>query len=207
VTLLEITASNRARGSLSRDLSDYFIEHWMAANVPTSRLRRDVGTEPPAAPTGFASAANYTPPDQRTPEMIAALAPSETLIAEFLSAERLVIATPMYNFSIPAPLKAYLDNIVRVGRTFSFDPATFTFTGLATGKRALLIVTSAGDYAPNTPMAAMDFCGPYLKAILGFMGVTDVTTVSAPNQFAPPEVREQVAAAARQKLLTLASSW
>jgi FMN-dependent NADH-azoreductase len=207
MTLLEITASNRAEGSVSRELSTSFVAQWLGAHPSSFHVVRDVGTEPPEPPTGFASAANYTSSDQRTPEMVAALVPSEILIAEFLQADRIVIACPMYNFSIPAPLKAYIDNIVRVGRTFSFDPATFTFTGLATGKRALLIVTSAADYSAGTPMASMDFCTPYLKAILGFIGIPDVTVVSAPNQFAPTEIRAAIVDAAKRELSSLSAAW
>jgi FMN-dependent NADH-azoreductase len=205
--MLEITASNRAEGSLSRSLSVGFIEAWRTRHPDATVVRRDVGTEPPDHPTAFVSAANYTPQPDRTPAMVAALAPSDALIDEFLAADRIVVAAPMYNFTVPSTLKAYLDNVVRVGRTFTFDPATFAFTGLATGKKAVVIATSAGDYPPGTPAAAMDFHTPYLRAILGFVGVTDVTIVTAGNQFTPPDVRRAAADRARAELDRLAVRW
>jgi FMN-dependent NADH-azoreductase len=205
--LLEITASNRVEGSPSRSLSAAFISAWRERHPAAAVVTRDVGAAPPDHPSGFASRANYTPAADRTPEMVSALAPSDALIDEFLAADRIVVAAPMYNFSVPSTLKAYIDNIVRVGRTFAFDPATFQFTGLATGKRAVVVTTSAGDYPAGSPMAAMDFHAPYLRAVLTFMGVADVAVVSAPNQFAPDPVRSEAAAKARAELLRLVADW
>jgi len=205
--LLEITASNRVEGSVSRSLSARLIAAWRSRNPDAVVKRRDVGTSPPDHPTAFVSAANYTPPAARTPAMIAALAPSDALIDEFLWADRIVVAAPMYNFSVPSTLKAYLDNIVRVSRTFAFDPDTFAFTGLATGKKAVVIASSAGDYPPGTPAAAMDFHTPYLRAVLGFVGITDVAVVTAGNQFAAEPMRSDAVRRAGDELNSLAAVW
>lgn len=205
--LLEITASNRVAGSLSRSLSGVFITEWCKQHLNPIVSYRDVGSAPPPHPTALVSLANYTPPEKRTAAMIAALAESDALIDEFLAADRIVIASPMYIFSVPSTLKAYLDNIVRVGRTFSLDTETFQFAGLATGKRALVITTSAAEYPVSSPMAALDFHAPYLRTILGFMGVSDVTAVSAPNQFAADTVRSHAAAKAQAELMQIAANW
>ncbi|EDX83474.1 hypothetical protein S7335_654 [Synechococcus sp. PCC 7335] len=113
----------------------------------------------------------------------------------------------MYNFSVPSPLKAYLDNVIRINRTFSFDPSTHEFKGLAGNKKALIITPSAGDFTPGTPLADMNYCDTYLKSVLGFIGIHDVVVVAAPNQFMADDAREQSTQAARKELVQLAEQW
>jgi FMN-dependent NADH-azoreductase len=113
----------------------------------------------------------------------------------------------MYNFSVPSNFKAYLDNVVRVGRTFTFDSTTFTFAGLTIGKKALVILPSAANYTLGTPLAGMNFCQPYLQAILSFIGINDVTIITVPNQFMSEEVRQEEIETARTKLINLATIW
>lgn len=138
--LLEIQSSVRLEKSISRALSSQFIHAWKTTNHDTQHKLRDVGTNPPSHPTELWTTANYTPPEARSLEMVRALADSEQLIEELLWADRILIGLPMYNFSIPSNFKAYLDNIVRVGCTFTYDSTTFTFQGLATHKQALVIL-------------------------------------------------------------------
>jgi len=86
-----------------------------------------------------------------------------------------VIGVPMHNFSVPSVLKLWIDQIVRVGRTFSYGangPA-----GLLKGKHAVLMVASGGDYSAGTPMAALNFVEPYLRALFGFLGISDVQVI------------------------------
>ncbi len=113
----------------------------------------------------------------------------------------------MYNFSIPTNLKAYIDNVVRVGRTFTFDSSTGMFGSLLTGKKALIISSRAGSYAPGTPTAAMDFCEPYIRFILNFIGIKDVEYVEVPNQFGSREERQQATEVAIKQLMELAPIW
>lgn len=113
----------------------------------------------------------------------------------------------MYNLSVPSNFKAYLDNVVRVGRTFAFEREKFTLQGLAVGKKALVITPSAGDYALDTPTGRMNFCEPYLRAILEFIGIDDVRFVPVPNQFMPDEIRQEEIDTARSKLKALAAAW
>lgn len=96
---------------------------------------------------------------------------------------------------------------MRVGRTFTFDSTTFTFAGLTTCKKALVILPSAANYAPGTPLAKIDFCQPYLQAILNFIGINDVTIITVPNQFLPEEIRQEEIETAQTKLLHLAAIW
>lgn len=207
MNLLEIQSSVRLEKSISRALSHQFIHAWKTTNHDTQHKLRDVGTNPPAHPTELWVTANYTPPEARSSEMVTALADSEQLIEELLWADRLLLGLPMYNFSVPSNFKVYLDNVVRVGRTFAFDSKTFTFTGLTTDKKALVILPSAANYAPGTPLANMDFCQPYLQAVLNFIGINDVTIITVPNQFMPDELRQEELETARTKLIDLATTW
>ncbi|PSM49633.1 NAD(P)H dehydrogenase [Chroococcidiopsis sp. CCALA 051] len=205
--LLEVQSSVRLERSISRSLSHEFVQAWQTNHSHAQHKMRDVGTNPPAHPTESWTKANYTPPEARTSEMVGVLSHSEQLIAELLWADRLLLGVPMYNLSVPSNFKAYLDNVVRVDRTFAFDQETFTLQGLATGKKALVITPSAGDYAPGTPMAKFDFCEPYLRAILEFIGIVEVTVIAVPNQFMPDEIRHQQIETARTKLMALAATW
>jgi FMN-dependent NADH-azoreductase len=98
--------------------------------------------------------------------------PSDELVAELQKADEYVIATPMYNFGIPARLKAYVDHVVRSGLTFTMN-ADGSYTGLLSGKKATVIIASAGEYGPGAPTEGLDTLKPYLREILGFIGVTD----------------------------------
>ncbi len=125
--LLEIQSSVRKEGSISRTLNREFVQAWQANHPETQHRFRDVGMNPPTHPTELWATANYTPPESRTPEMVEVLAQSEELIEELLWADRLVMGVPMYNLSVPSNFKAYLDNVVRVGRTFGVvDRETLT---------------------------------------------------------------------------------
>jgi FMN-dependent NADH-azoreductase len=121
-------------------------------------------------------AANFAKASSRTGEQQALLKPSDDLVAELQHADHYVIATPMYNFGIPARLKAYVDHVVRSGLTFTMN-ADGSYQGLLSGKKATVIIASAGEYGPDAPAAGMDTLTPYLREILGFVGVTDITFV------------------------------
>jgi FMN-dependent NADH-azoreductase len=205
--LLEIQSSVRLDQSISRALSHEFVQAWQNSHPDTLHKQQDVGIHPPAHPTELWTTANYLPPDSRTPEMETALTASEQLIEEVLWADRLLLGVPMYNFSVPSTLKAYLDNIVRIDRTFTFDPATYTFQGLAKGRKALIITPSAGNFVSGTSLGNMNFCDTYLRSVLGFIGIEDVTVVPVPDQFTSDEIRQHEIATARAKLVNLAPEW
>jgi FMN-dependent NADH-azoreductase len=122
------------------------------------------------------------------PDAVAALAESDVLVDELLAADTLVIAAPMYNFGVPAALKAWIDQICRAGRTFNYTPQGPV--GTVEGKRAYVVITTGG--APvGSPV---DFVSPYLKAVLGFIGITDVTFVAV-DALSGPDSAAKVAAA------------
>ncbi|BAZ70838.1 acyl carrier protein phosphodiesterase (plasmid) [Fischerella sp. NIES-4106] len=205
--LLEIQSSVREVGSISRFLSDEFINTWQTIHSGTQHRRRDVGINPPKHPTELWVKANYTLPEERSPEMISELIHSENLIEEILWADHLLLGVPMYNFSVPSTFKAYLDNIVRINRTFTFDPATYTFQGLAKGRKALIITPSAGNFVVGTPLENMNFCDTYLRSVLRFIGIEDVAVVPVPDQFISDEIRQHEIATATAKLMALATEW
>lgn len=205
--LLEIQSSVRKVDSISRSLSDEFIKNLQAVHSGAQHQRRDVGSNPPEHPTDLWVKANYTLPEERSPEMIAALIHSETLIEELLWADHLLLGVPMYNLSVPSTFKAYLDNIIRINRTFTFDQDTYAFQGLAKGRKALIITPSSGNFVVGTQRETMNFCDTYLRCVLGFIGIEDVTVVPVPDQFMSDEIRQREIATARTKLMNLATKW
>ena len=136
-----------------------------------------------------------------------ALAASDILIDEVLAADHLVFSVPMYNFSVPSTLKAYIDNIVRVGRTFAVDEGG-GFRGLLSGKKALFVTSRGAIYRSGSPLHAFDHQEPYLRTVFGFMGLTDIHFVHADGlDFADEAHREKSLAAAQESLLALSQLW
>jgi FMN-dependent NADH-azoreductase len=205
--LLEIQSSARQQGSISRLLSQEFIATWKTYHPAIAHKQRDVGSQPPAHVTELWTKANYLAPEERSSEMIAVLQESENLIEELLWADYLLLGVPMYNFSVPSALKAYLDNIVRINRTFTFDPQSYSFQGMVINKKVLVITPSAGNFTPGTSLETMNFCETYLRSLLSFIGIEGIEIVSIPNQFMSDEIRDSEIKNARTKLHNLATNW
>src|SRR3954471_23974742 len=174
-TLLVIEVSPRYDSSASRKLTAVFVDTWKAANPGGSVVVRDlVKTDLPFVDLPWIGGA-FTPPEKHSPESVAAIKVSDDLVAELKAADRIVIGTPMYNFAIPARLKAYIDHIVRVGVTFSADNKLFVTTGnaaemgLLKGKAADIILASGGVYAPGSPVEQHDQASDYLRQILAWI--------------------------------------
>lgn len=173
-SLLAIQSSPRGDYSVSRKLTAKFIEDWKADHAGGTVVMRDLmRTHLPFVDLPWIAGA-YTPAEQHSPEMKEALKISNELIGELMAADHIVIGTSMYNFSIPAILKAWIDHVVRIGVTF-----TSTYEGLVKGKKASVIIASGGNYAPGTPTESYNVASSYMKQVLGFIGVTDVTVVLA----------------------------
>jgi FMN-dependent NADH-azoreductase len=173
-TLLTIEVSPRGDYSVSRNLAKQFVAEWQKNNAGGTVLPRDLTrTNLPFVDLPWIAGA-YSTPDQHTPEQKAAMKVSDDLIDELLSADHILIATPMYNFSIPAILKAYIDHVVRLGKTF-----TASYEGLAKGKKVTIIIASGGVYTPGSPTESYNSESAYLKQILGFIGLTDVNIILA----------------------------
>ena len=175
MNILHIDSSPRGERSHSRQLTRAFVQELKAAQPGASVTYHDLGRQPvPPVDEAWIGAA-YSDPTTHPLELQRAIALSNRLVDELLAADVLVIGAPMYNLSIPSTLKAYIDQIVRAGRTF--DPATYQ--GLVSGKKLFVLTArGGGGYGPGEPMAAMNFQEPYLRAIFGYIGVTDVTFVN-----------------------------
>jgi FMN-dependent NADH-azoreductase len=130
-------------------------------------------------------AAMATPDAQRTERQKQLAALSDTLVAELEAADTIVLAVPMYNFSIPSTLKAWVDHIARAGRTFRYTAAGPE--GLLKGKKVFVLTARGGIYSGNAPARAFDFQEPYLRAVLGFVGLDDVTFVHLEGLKVSPE--------------------
>mgnify|MGYP000424249992 CR=1 FL=1 len=124
----------------------------------------------------------FTPAESRSAENLAAIQHSDEAIAELQEADIIVIGVPFYNFGVPSTLKAWVDHIARAGVTFQYTEQGPQ--GLITGKKVYLAVASGGIYSDG-PMQAYDFATPYLKGVLGFLGMTDVTVFRAEGASIP----------------------
>ncbi len=145
--LLHIDVSVRLSHSLSREMSLRFVTEWRNRNPTSQVIRRDLASEPPPFVDELFIAAAFTPADQRSPAMCRALAISDQLIDEIEASDVIVIGTPMYNYGLPAALKAWVDQVIRINRTFSFDLARgdYPLEALLSGK-ALVLLTSSGEF-------------------------------------------------------------
>ena len=173
-TLLAIESSPRGAYSVSRKLTKKFIEQWESQHVGGTVVIRDLmKTALPFVDLPWIMGA-YSPKEQHSPEMTQALSISDDLIAELMAADHIVLGTSMYNFSIPANLKAYIDHIVRIGVTF-----TASYEGLVKGKKATVILASGAVYTPGAHAESYNVATSYIKQIFGFIGISDVTVVLA----------------------------
>jgi FMN-dependent NADH-azoreductase len=204
--ILHIDTSPRGERSISRALSYEFITSWKDTHAGDTVTYRDLGHNPVPHVNEAWIAAAFTPPDTHTPELSEAIKLSDSLIDEFIAADRYVIGVPMYNFNIPSTFKAYIDQIVRVGRTFTIDENGYK--GLVDSSKKLLIITArGGSFPPGTPFAAYDYQEPYLRAIFGFLGITDVTFIHADSLSAGDEAREKSLAAAKDAIAQAVANW
>lgn len=185
-TMLRIDASPRVEGSHSRSLADELTSRWMAAHPDGTVVVRDLATDPVPHVTQDMLAAIMDPEYRNDPGKAASAALSDELIAQLKAADELVIATPMYNFTVPSGLKAWIDNIVRHGETFAVSDQG-EYTGLLKTKKAWVVLSSGGTFSEG-PFAAHDHLGPYLEGLLRFLGVADVTVLRHENTEFTPEM-------------------
>ena len=174
--LLVVETSPRGDYSISRNLTRRFVAEWQAAHPDGRVVERDLmETNLPFVNAPWLQA-YFTPPEQHSPEMKEVLRLSDELVAELLTADHLVIATPVYNYNVPAALKAWIDHIVRKGLTLGVDG-----NGLVTGKKATVLLASGGVYTEGSPIRDRDIATQYLRLILGVIGITHVTFIAAGN--------------------------
>ena len=176
-TLLHLDSSPLGEASISRHLTSEFVQNWKKANPSGKIITRDLTTSNLVTVTGEWVGASYTPEASRSERQKEVLTFSDGLIAELQEADEYVFGVPMHNFGIPSVFKLWIDQISRAGKTFSY--ASGAPEGLLKGKKATFVVASGGVYDPATIMASFNFVEPYLRTVFGFLGVTDVTFISA----------------------------
>ena len=171
--ILHIDSSPRGERSISRTVTKDFITTWKQAHPDDTVTYRDLGHHPVAHVDEPWIAAAFTPPQDRSPELNQAIATSDALVDELLAADRYVFGVPMYNFGVPSTFKAYIDQIIRVGRTFAVNEQGFQ--GLVDSSKKMLVITArGGSYQQGTPAATYDLQEPYIRAVFGFIGITDI---------------------------------
>jgi FMN-dependent NADH-azoreductase len=194
--LLQVNASPR-RDSVSRQLTAHFAANWKRQFPQGEVIHRDLAASLiPLINDDWIEGA-FSNPQQHTAAHREALEFSDAVIAEAQAADVIVIGDPMHNFSTSGRLKAWLDQLVRAGKTFSYGQSGPE--GLLSGKKVYVLTSRGGAYTPGTPLAEFDFQEPYLKRVLGFVGLTDVTFIHAENQ-GRPELAPAGKAAAIEKI-------
>lgn len=193
--LLQIDSSPMAAHSVSRRLTREITEHWLTQHPGTTVEHLDLALEAPSHldqdSLGFrlgVDAASLTAAQRRENAV------SERLVRQFLEADVIVVGAPMYNFSVPSQLKAWIDRIAQPGRTFKYTEKGPV--GLAGGKTVIVASTRGGVYSTNPALAGLDHQESYLRAVFGFVGVTDVRFIRAEGVSMGDEARARALAAA-----------
>jgi FMN-dependent NADH-azoreductase len=208
ITLLHIDSSarpgrsdERTHGSHTRRLSARFMRQWQMRRPHDAVVYRDVAAQPPSPVTGEWVHAAFTPAAQREPWMHQTLSQSDQLVDELVAADFVVIGAPMYNFGVPSTLKAWIDNIVRVGRTFGFDRsrAGDPYWPLLAGQgKRLVLLSSRGDYGyePGERLDACNHVEAGMLAPLRYIGFDRVDRVAIEyDEFNDERLHASIAAA------------
>ena len=172
LNVLKVESSARREGSVTRRLAERILSELTEGGVSITVATRDVAAGLPVVDEAWIGA-NFTEPAERTAEQNAHLALSDELVREVRDADVLVIGAPVYNFGIPASLKAWIDLVARARETFRYTDEGPV--GLLEGKRAVILLASGGTALGSE----VDFASGYLRQVLGFVGITDVTFVAA----------------------------
>ena len=197
--ILQINASARSEGANSTRLANTIVERLKALNSNASVEVRDLASDPHPILDGAALGALFTPADQRSQEQAARVALDDALIAQVQSADAIVLGVPMYNFGVPVQLKSWIDAIARAGVTFRYTESGPQ--GMLTGKKVYVALARGGLYR-GTPA---DSQVPYLKAVLGFLGMTDIEFIYAEGLAMGPEAVAKGFADAHAQIEALAA--
>src|SRR5580658_75048 len=199
--LLLVTSSLFANQSKSGEIAREFVEAWRRAHPGTTVVERALTAATMPHLSLDALGALMTPPEQRSVEQTASVGFGDGLIEELEAADTIVLAVPMYNFSVPSTLKAWIDHVARAGRTFRYT-ATGP-EGLLKGKKVYVVTGRGGVYTGDSPAKVFDFQDPYLRGILGFLGGDDVTFIHVEGLKVSPEAAAQGVGKARERIAAL----
>lgn len=180
LNVLRVDASMRRNGSVSRELADDVISVLEQNHGDVTVVSRDLAQGVPLIDETWIGA-NFTDPAERTEDQKERLALSDTLVGELRQADAVVIAVPIYNFGVPAAMKAWIDLIARARETFRYSEDGPV--GLLEGKKAYVVMATGGTEIGSE----IDFASGYVKHVLGFVGITDVTLIAADRMMIDPE--------------------
>ncbi|MGO4128327.1 FMN-dependent NADH-azoreductase [Inquilinus sp. YAF38] len=198
--ILFVTSSPRGAASLSTKVATALVDRLQAQSPGTTVVHRDLVAQPlPHIGEDFL-AAQALAAEARSPAQQAALDLSDALAQEVFAADTIVIASAMINFGLASTLKSWFDYLLRAGVTFRYDETGVH--GLVSGKKAYLVEARGGVYSDG-PAKAFDFQEPYLRHLLGFMGVTDIESIAVEGVAYGPDVAEKAVAGALDKVSTI----
>lgn len=203
--ILHIDSSPRGERSRSRQLAYNFMAKWRELHPDARITYRDLRQTPIPHITEDWIEADFTPSEALTPELRERLKLSDELVDEFLAADRCLFSVPMYNFSVPSHFKAYIDQIVRVGRTFTFEGGKGK--GLVSGKKVVFITSRGVEYGSDSPYEGLDAQEPALRNIFQFMGVTDIQFVHANGLDMGDDAQKRGLDKAQAKIEELVVDW
>lgn len=199
--LLHVDSSINGAASVSRSLTRQVVEQWLAGHPGTEVEYLDLAVD---TPTHFSADAlgirrpnsdNISEAEQRENAL------SETLVSQFLAADVIVVGAPLYNFSIPSQLKAWIDRLAQAGRTFRYTENGPE--GLATGKTVIAVLSRGGVYSTSEAGQAMEHQESYLKTVFGFFGITDIRIVRAEGTDLGADSRESALRNAAEEINAL----
>jgi FMN-dependent NADH-azoreductase len=200
--LLHVDSSILGEGSVSRRLTAQIVAAEQAVDPAIEVIRRDLATQPVAHLSGahLAAGQGASPED---PSLQRDLAEGQAALDEFLAADIIVVGAPMYNFTVPSQLKAWIDRLAVAGRTFRYTAEGPE--GLAGGKKVIVVSTRGGFYGPETANAALEHQESYLRGIFGFFGITDLSFVRAEGVAVGEQQRAEAVQAAEAQIRRLAA--
>lgn len=187
-TILHVDSSPLAERSVSRKLTARVLGELKAKHPDSKVIERDLAANPFPHLNGPTVGAFFTPPEHRKEALSEAIRLSDHAVDEVFAADVIVIGAPMHNFSIPSSLKAWIDHIVRTGRTVRYTASGPV--GLVPSNKKVIIASARGGFYAGGPMKAMDFQETYLKAVLGFIGLTDISFVRAEGVGRSPDAAD-----------------
>jgi FMN-dependent NADH-azoreductase len=176
-TILHVDSSPVADRSVSRKLTAKIMAELKAAHPDSKIIERDLAKNPLPHLNGVTIGAFFTPPEHRNEMLSQAIKQSDEVVDELLAADVIVIGAPMHNFGIPSSLKAWIDHVVRVGRTFKNTNSGPV--GLVPSSKKVILVSARGGFYSDGPMTALDHQETYLRAVFGLIGLTDISIVRA----------------------------
>ena len=204
-SILHLDSSPRGNRSRSRQLSKEFVKTWLTFHPEDTVVYRDLRESPIPHVTEEWIAADYTPLPEQTKKISQILRFSDDLVDEFLASDLCVFGVPMYNFSIPSGFKAYIDQIVRVGRTFTIN--NDGFEGLVNNKKVIFITARGDRYSKGSNHQGWDAQEPGLRYAFQFIGVKDIKFIHAEGLDLDSQSREQGLSAAQAEIKQLVGTW